>query len=221
LTTSPAFRKAWFTRSDILSHMCASVQQSEKSNLRNGGTKTMARGKNIATNLGLRIKGWKAAVRSPKVPIWLKPGIRRAIQRAESRLRSRNNHRPKQRGVFSRKIKSTCPSEWPKGFQMSRSISKKILSRARPKVVHRNHIKAISASGYPHCRICGYRPRGSFYARSLSEQVIKHIRSKHRECALYIVFELNILLGQQKGDDSRCLFHGSARTVGGTGEAQS
>lgn len=72
-------------------------------------------------------------------------------------------------------------------------------------------ITPISASGYPHCRICGYKPRGSLYARPLSEQVINHIRSKHREYALDIVSELDVLFGQQKGDDSRCLFHGTAK----------
>lgn len=68
-----------------------------------------------------------------------------------------------------------------------------------------------SQIGSPHCRICGYTPCGSIYARSLSEQVINHIRSKHRELVFDVVFELDILLGQQKGDDSRCLFHASAQ----------
>lgn len=63
----------------------------------------------------------------------------------------------------------------------------------------------------PHCRICGYTPRGSIYARSLSEQVINHIHSKHHEFAFDAISELDILLGQQKGDDSRCLFHASAQ----------
>jgi hypothetical protein len=53
----------------------------------------MAKGKNIASNLTLRVKGWRAACRSPKVPEWLKPGLRKAIRRAEKRLR-----RQRQRG---------------------------------------------------------------------------------------------------------------------------
>jgi hypothetical protein len=47
----------------------------------------MSRGKNISSNLALRVKGWRAACRSPKVPEWLKPGLRKAIQRAEKRLK--------------------------------------------------------------------------------------------------------------------------------------
>lgn len=49
----------------------------------------MARGKNISSNLELRVRGWKAACRSDKVPAWLKPGLRKAIRRAEQRLRRR------------------------------------------------------------------------------------------------------------------------------------
>jgi hypothetical protein len=47
----------------------------------------MSRGKNIPSNLALRVKGWRAACRSPKIPEWLKSGLRRAIRRAEQRMR--------------------------------------------------------------------------------------------------------------------------------------
>jgi hypothetical protein len=47
------------------------------------------RGKNISSNMALRIRGWRAACRSKKVPPWLKPGLRRAILRAEKQLAQR------------------------------------------------------------------------------------------------------------------------------------
>lgn len=64
-----------------------------------------------------------------------------------------------------------------------------------------------------HCRICSYRPRGSLYAKSLAEQVINHIRKKHAESMLDFFSELDILFGQEKGDDTRCLFHASDRKM--------
>jgi len=45
-------------------------------------------GKTIKTNLALRLKGWRAAVRSPKTPPELKPGLRRLIRQASARLRN-------------------------------------------------------------------------------------------------------------------------------------
>jgi len=44
-------------------------------------------GKNISSNLALRIKGWRAAVRSENTPPWLKDGLRKAIRKAESRMK--------------------------------------------------------------------------------------------------------------------------------------
>lgn len=38
-------------------------------------------GKNIATNLELRIKGWRAALRSRNTPDWLRPVLRANIRR--------------------------------------------------------------------------------------------------------------------------------------------
>jgi len=44
-------------------------------------------GRTIKTNLQLRIKGWRAAVKSPKTPSELKPGLRRLIRKTSARLR--------------------------------------------------------------------------------------------------------------------------------------
>ena len=62
-----------------------------------------------------------------------------------------------------------------------------------------------------HCRLCGHTPRGSIYTKSLNEQVITHIRKKHPESMLDFFSELDILFGQEKGDDTLCLFHASVR----------
>jgi hypothetical protein len=51
-------------------------------------------GRTIKTNLQLRIKGWKAAVRSPKTPSELKPGLRRLIQKVSARLRQKHKAGP-------------------------------------------------------------------------------------------------------------------------------
>jgi hypothetical protein len=44
-------------------------------------------GRTIKTNLALRVKGWRAAVKSPRTPSELKPGLRRLIREASRRLR--------------------------------------------------------------------------------------------------------------------------------------
>jgi len=62
-----------------------------------------------------------------------------------------------------------------------------------------------------HCRLCGHTPRGSIYVKSPKEQVIAHISRKHPESVLDFFSEADILFGQEKGDDTRCLFHASAR----------
>jgi hypothetical protein len=46
-------------------------------------------GRTIKTNLALRVKGWKAAVKSPRTPSELKPGLRRLIREATTRLKQR------------------------------------------------------------------------------------------------------------------------------------
>jgi hypothetical protein len=46
-------------------------------------------GRTIKTNLTLRVKGWRAAVKSPRTPRELKPGLRRLIREASARLRRR------------------------------------------------------------------------------------------------------------------------------------
>ena len=46
-------------------------------------------GRTIKTNLALRVKGWRAAVKSPKTPSELKPGLRRLIRKASARLRQK------------------------------------------------------------------------------------------------------------------------------------
>lgn len=55
-------------------------------------------GRTIKTNLALRIKGWRAAVKSPRTPSELKPGLRRLIRETSARLR-RRSERTQQRGV--------------------------------------------------------------------------------------------------------------------------
>ena len=47
-------------------------------------------GRTIKTNLQLRVKGWRAAVRSPKTPSELKPGLRALIRKAAARLRRKS-----------------------------------------------------------------------------------------------------------------------------------
>jgi len=47
-------------------------------------------GRTIKTNLALRVKGWRAAVKSPRTPSELKPGLRRLIREASARLRGSN-----------------------------------------------------------------------------------------------------------------------------------
>lgn len=69
-----------------------------------------------------------------------------------------------------------------------------------------NPVKDTS-SNQVHCRVCGHRPRGSIYVKSLNEQVITHIRKKHPASMLDFFSELDILFGQEKGDDSRCSIH--------------
>jgi hypothetical protein len=46
----------------------------------------MSRGKTISTNLELRLAGWKKALRSKKLPPWLKPSLRMNIKRLEQQL---------------------------------------------------------------------------------------------------------------------------------------
>jgi len=46
-------------------------------------------GRTIKTNLQLRIKGWRAAVKSDKTPSELKPGLRRLIRKASARLKQK------------------------------------------------------------------------------------------------------------------------------------
>ena len=46
-------------------------------------------GKTINTNLELRVKGWKAALRSKATPPWLRDSLRKNIRRIEARLRRR------------------------------------------------------------------------------------------------------------------------------------
>lgn len=46
-------------------------------------------GRTIKTNLALRVKGWRAAVKSRKTPAELKPGLRKLIRQAMARLRRR------------------------------------------------------------------------------------------------------------------------------------
>jgi hypothetical protein len=50
-------------------------------------------GRTIKTNLALRVKGWRAAVRSPRTPSELKPGLRQLIREASARLRQKKNAR--------------------------------------------------------------------------------------------------------------------------------
>jgi hypothetical protein len=49
----------------------------------------MRRGKNIGTNLELRLKGWRAAVKSSRTPAVLKKAIRRNIRELTQRLRKK------------------------------------------------------------------------------------------------------------------------------------
>jgi hypothetical protein len=44
-------------------------------------------GKNIKTNLRLRLAGWKKAAASPRTPAWLKRSIRKNIRDLTNRLR--------------------------------------------------------------------------------------------------------------------------------------
>jgi hypothetical protein len=44
-------------------------------------------GKNIKTNLRLRLAGWKKAAASPRTPAWLKKSIRQNIRDLTNRLR--------------------------------------------------------------------------------------------------------------------------------------
>ena len=46
-------------------------------------------GRTIKTNLALRVKGWRAALKSPKTPTELKPGLRRLIRETSARLRKK------------------------------------------------------------------------------------------------------------------------------------
>jgi hypothetical protein len=46
-------------------------------------------GRTIKTNLALRLKGWRAAVKSPRTPCELKPGLRRLIRDMSARLQRR------------------------------------------------------------------------------------------------------------------------------------
>jgi len=67
------------------------------------------------------------------------------------------------------------------------------------------------ANGTAHCRICNYAPHGSIYTKSLKEQIINHIRQKHSEYMLDLFSEMDILFGQERGDDSRCSIHGKGQ----------
>ena len=44
-------------------------------------------GKNVKTNLRLRLAGWKKAAVSPRTPSWLKKSIRKNIRDLSRRLR--------------------------------------------------------------------------------------------------------------------------------------
>jgi len=45
-------------------------------------------GRTIKTNLALRLKGWRAALKSPRTPSELKPGLRRIIRETSARIRA-------------------------------------------------------------------------------------------------------------------------------------
>jgi hypothetical protein len=70
----------------------------------------------------------------------------------------------------------------------------------------------MSARNRPHCRICGYTPRGSSYESA--DRLIDHIELKHPYGVLGMLTELSIVVAQENGDDSRCLFHGSGDEFG-------
>jgi hypothetical protein len=46
------------------------------------------KGKNIKTNLELRLRGWQAAAKSPRTPSWLRDSIKKNIRQLRRRLRS-------------------------------------------------------------------------------------------------------------------------------------
>jgi len=46
-------------------------------------------GKNIKTNLSLRLAGWKKAAASPRTPAWLKSSIRKNIRALSQRLKEK------------------------------------------------------------------------------------------------------------------------------------
>ena len=46
-------------------------------------------GKNIKTNLRLRLAGWKKAAASPRTPAWLKGSIRKNIRELSNRLKEK------------------------------------------------------------------------------------------------------------------------------------
>jgi hypothetical protein len=46
-------------------------------------------GRTIKTNSALRVKGWRAAVKSPRTPSELKTGLRRLTREASARLRKK------------------------------------------------------------------------------------------------------------------------------------
>ena len=46
-------------------------------------------GRNIKTNLELRLKGWQAAAKSPRTPTWLRASIIRNIRELKQRLKNR------------------------------------------------------------------------------------------------------------------------------------
>jgi hypothetical protein len=98
-----------------------------------------------------------------------------------------------------------------KGLRRSSKRVKPVSAVAHPRSESLPTSPNAGGNGTAHCRICNYSPRGSIYAKSLKEQVINHIRQKHPESMLDLFSEMDVLFGQEKGDDSRCLIHGKAQ----------
>jgi len=45
--------------------------------------------KRVDNSIEVRLRGWRAALRSQRTPVWLKPSLRQGIKRLSGRLRKR------------------------------------------------------------------------------------------------------------------------------------
>ena len=48
--------------------------------------------KRVDNSIEVRLRGWRAALKSPRTPVWLKPSLRERIKRVSAKLERRRGN---------------------------------------------------------------------------------------------------------------------------------